>query len=151
MFSKADQVQDVAEKKRILQQITSTPSVSPEQRKNAADMLQGLAGPEPTTPTNPTGGAGTYVPPNPNYGGSSGGATATTTTAKTSDPPAGQTAPPPPGQFDEAAIRRSIEGKVWSGKASEHEIRTLIAICKHQQDVACKTRAQAMLKKAQGG
>jgi ABC transport system ATP-binding/permease protein len=155
MFSKVDQVQDVAEKKRILQQITSTPSVSPDQRKNAADMLQGLAGPEPTTPTNPTGGTGAYVPPNPNYGGSSGGssggATATTTTAKTSDPPTGPTTPPPPGQFDEAAIRRGIEGKVWSGKASEHEIRTLIAICKHQQDMACKTRAQAMLKKAQGG
>ena len=47
-------------------------------------------------------------------------------------------------------MRRGIEGKVWSGKASEQEIRLLIAICRHQRDTACKDRANAMLKQKLG-
>ena len=147
MFSKLDTMSDASEKKRVLQQIASTPSVSAEQRKKAADMLQGLAGPEPTVkePTAPVG-AGPYVPPNPG-----GGGTATTPTPKTAEPTSSPTAPPPPGQLDEAALRRGIEGKVWSGKASEQEIKLLIAICKHQGDQACRSRAVGMLKQKQGG
>lgn len=155
MFSKADQIQDVAEKKRILQEITKAQSVSADQRKKAADMLQGLAGPEPTTPT-PIPGGGTFVPQNGgSFGGSSGGSSggaAGTPTAKATDTGASTapTAPPPPGQLDEAAMRRGIEGKVWSGKATEQEIRLLIAICRHQRDTACKDRANAMLKQKLG-
>ncbi|MDC0747828.1 FHA domain-containing protein [Polyangium mundeleinium] len=156
MFSKADQLEDVAEKKRILQQIASTPSVSADQRKKAADLLHALAGPEPTSPT-PNNGGGSYVPPNPGGGsfnnGSTGGATGGATPAKSAEPTATTTttAPPPPGQFDEAAIRKGLEPRVWSGKASEADIKMLIAICRHQRDTACKDRAIAMLKQKQGG
>jgi serine/threonine protein kinase len=57
--------------------------------------------------------------------------------------------PPQPGTIDEAAIRKAIEGKVWSGKASVEEIRLLGAICRHQKDMACKERASEMLKQKQ--
>jgi ABC transport system ATP-binding/permease protein len=151
MFGKVEQQSDPVEKKRTLQQILQTPSVSPEQRKKAVEMLGTLGGPEPTinTPTNnppPVTGGG-FVP------SSSGGSGSSTATAKTSEPttPTGATAPPPPGQLDEAALRKGIEGKVWSGKANEQEIKLLIAICKHQRDMACRDRALAMLKQKQGG
>ncbi|HRI70496.1 MAG TPA: FHA domain-containing protein [Polyangium sp.] len=152
MFSKVEQQSDPAEKKRTLQQILQTPSVSPEQRKKAVEMLGTLGGPEPTVappvnnPPPPTGGG--FVP---SSSGGSGSSTATAKTAETATPPAGGTAPPPPGQLDEAALRKGIEGKVWSGKANEQEIKLLIAICKHQRDMACRDRALAMLKQKQGG
>jgi len=148
-FQKVNETTDINEKKRILQEIASTPSVSPDQRKQAADLLQSFVGPEPTTPTNPTGG-GTYVPPI-NNGGSSGGAAAGTTTGKSNDTPSTPTTPPPPGQFDQSAMRKSLEPKVWSGKASEDEIKLLIALCKHDHDAVCKARASAILKQKQGG
>lgn len=152
MFSKVEQQSDPAEKKRTLQQILQTPSVSPEQRKKAVEMLGTLGGPEPTAappPNNPppaTGGG--FVP---STSGGSGSSTTTAKTAETATPPTGATAPPPPGQLDEAQLRKGIEGKVWSGKASEAEIKLLIAICKHQRDMACRDRALAMLKQKQGG
>lgn len=151
MFSKAEQ-QDATEKKRTLQQIASTPSVSAEQRKKAVDMLTAMgvaAEPPPPPPPPPNPGGGGFVPSSSGNSGSSN----TTATAKTSEPTTttGPTAPPPPGQLDEAALRRGIEGKVWSGRASEQEIKLLIAICKHQRDMACRDRAVAMLKQKQGG
>ncbi len=152
MFSKVDQLEDVAEKKRILQQIASTPSVSADQRKKAADLLHGLAGPDPTTPP-PQQGGGTYVPPNPGGGTFNGGSSGGASTVKTSEPTSTPTvtAPPEPGQLNEAAMRKSLEPRVWSGKASEGDIKMLIAICRHQRDSACKDRAIAMLKQKQGG
>jgi pSer/pThr/pTyr-binding forkhead associated (FHA) protein len=150
MFGKVEDFTDPAEKKRILQQILQTPSVSPEQRKKAVEMLGTLGGPEPTVAPQinnaPITGGG-FVP------SSSGGSGSSTATAKTAEPTAttGPTAPPPPGQLDESALRKGVEGKVWSGKASEAEIKLLIAICKHQRDMACRDRAVAMLKQKQGG
>ena len=146
MFSKAEQ-QDAAEKKRTLQTIASTPSVSADQRKKAVDMLTAMGVTEPTVPPPPTVGGG-YVPSSSGGSGSS-----TTTTSKTSEPTAttAPTAPPVPGQLDEDKLRKGIEGKVWSGRASEQEIKLLIAICKHQRDMACRDRALAMLKQKQGG
>ncbi|MDI1483435.1 serine/threonine protein kinase [Polyangium sp. y55x31] len=51
---------------------------------------------------------------------------------------------------DESAMRKQLEPKVWSGRATEQEIRLLIAICKHQRDQGCRDRAVAMLKQKQG-
>lgn len=45
-----------------------------------------------------------------------------------------------------AALRAKLEPKVWSGKASADEIRMLKALCKEQEDRACRDRAAAMLK-----
>lgn len=48
--------------------------------------------------------------------------------------------------LDEAAMRRSIEKKVWAGRGSIEEIRMLKAICSHQRDLPCRDKAAAMLK-----
>jgi ABC transport system ATP-binding/permease protein len=153
MFSKAEHASDSAEKRRTLQQIASTPSVDADRRKHAADMLQSVAGPEPTPGVNAPQG-GPYVAPNPGGGGtttSAGGATpsGSASASKSADPATSPSVPPAPGNLDEAAMRRGIEGKVWSGKASVEEIKLLIAICKHQRDQACREKANAMLKQKQ--
>jgi hypothetical protein len=67
------------------------------------------------------------------------------TTQKTADPPPAPVGGPP----DEAAMRRSLEPKVWGGRASVEEIRLLKAICSHMGDRACRDRANAMLKQKQ--
>ena len=52
---------------------------------------------------------------------------------------------------DEAAIRKSLEPKVWSGKGSRADITMLKVICMHMGDRPCRDRADAMLKaKAEG-
>lgn len=51
-----------------------------------------------------------------------------------------------PGSFDEAAQRRALEARVWSGVATEAEIRMLRAICSHQGDIPCRDRATQMLR-----
>ncbi|MDC0744425.1 serine/threonine protein kinase [Polyangium mundeleinium] len=51
--------------------------------------------------------------------------------------------------YDESAMRRQLEPKVWSGRATEREIKLLIAICRHQRDQGCRTRATAALKQQQ--
>ncbi|UQA57129.1 serine/threonine protein kinase [Polyangium aurulentum] len=47
---------------------------------------------------------------------------------------------------DEAAMRRQLEPKVWSGRATEQEIKLLVAICRHQRDLPCRDRAIAILR-----
>jgi hypothetical protein len=47
----------------------------------------------------------------------------------------------------EAAMRKMLEPKAWSGKASADEIRLLKSICAHQGDLACRDRAEALLSK----
>ncbi|TKC93704.1 hypothetical protein [Polyangium fumosum] len=51
----------------------------------------------------------------------------------------------PAGQFDEAAMRRSLERRVGSGTATEPDIKLLVAICRHQRDADCVGRATSML------
>jgi len=153
MFSKAEHATDVADKRRALQQIASTSTVDADRRKKATEMLQSpsLAGPEPTANPSPNPGGG-YVAPNPGGAPPGGGGTTGTGTAtpsKTSEPTSTTTLPPQPGTIDEAAIRKGIENKVWSGKATIDEIKMLIAICKHQKDQVCRDRANAMLKQKQ--
>ena len=80
-------------------------------------------------------------------GASRGPSQPSQTQTKTSAPTESSTgASVNPSGIDEAAIRRGLEGKVWSGKASLDEIRMLKAICSHMGDRACRDRAAAMLK-----
>jgi serine/threonine protein kinase len=133
-FSKAEVLADLVGKRRILMQIAATPSIGLEQRKRALDMLQTLA--EPASSTAPPAGEASPTAPS--------------TREKhlvEAAPTSSNGEPPPPGQVDEVQIRRGIEGKVWSGKANEQEIKLLIAICKHQRDIPCRDRAVAMLQK----
>jgi pSer/pThr/pTyr-binding forkhead associated (FHA) protein len=139
MFKKVEAAADTAEKRALLKQINGTPSVDPERRKKAADMLREIDAkePPPVVPTS-TGPVPTYTGPVPGV----------TNTAPT---PVANTAPPagavPQGLADEDAKRRALEPKVWSGKASVDEIRMLKALCSHLQNRECRDRAGAMLKK----
>lgn len=162
MFARADQSPEAVDKRQLLQAIASTPTVDGDRRKKAADMIQALTAAEPQRPQpmqqNPGGTAPWQPPVQP--GSSDPGSPATgspgspqppsaPTTAKpetTTTPPVTGNAPP-----NEAAIRRSLEPKVWGGKASIDEIRMLKAICSHMGDRACRDRANAMLKQKQSG
>jgi hypothetical protein len=48
---------------------------------------------------------------------------------------------------DEEALRRQLEPKVWSGRASIGEMKMLKAICSHLGDHACRDRAAAEIAK----
>lgn len=65
------------------------------------------------------------------------------------DPPPAAAAPAAPSdpskELDEYALRRSLEPKVWSGRASVEEIRLLRVLCSHQGDMECRVRAASML------
>ncbi len=51
------------------------------------------------------------------------------------------------GPLDEVALRRELEVKVAERKATLDELKTLKAICAHQQDDACVQRAQKLAQK----
>lgn len=140
IFGKVDQESASAEKKKLLKEITATPTVDAERRKKAADKLREVEAAEPPPPP----------PPQPVYNGPAptGNADAT---AKPG-PSVTVVAPlPAQGPPDEDAMRKQLEPKVWSGKASESEIKMLRAICSHLGNRSCRDRASAMLKKKQEG
>lgn len=143
MFDKADKATDPAEKKHILGSIMTTPSVDAEQRKKAAELHNQIQTPEPTVKA-PVGG-----PYSPTGGGPSNTEPTTTTTATTTAVVKPIDSPPAPGLSEEAIMRKSLEPKVFGGRASEQEVRLLKAICSHMQDRACRDRAGAILKKMQ--
>ena len=137
LFAKADKASDPDEKRKLLTQITSTGTVDGQRRAKALDLLNQLdaVSPPPTAKPvfNGVAMAGT-------------GAVAAPPT-KTAEPtPTPVSAPPAPGAPDEAAIRKSLEPKVWAGKGSINDIKMLKAICSHMGDRACRDRAGAMLK-----
>jgi pSer/pThr/pTyr-binding forkhead associated (FHA) protein len=142
LFKKADEAKSNDEKRAFLKQIPPNTYVDKERREKAITLI-GTLPPEPP-PLPVGGGPGPAVGPGP--------ATATTASAEptTTKSAAATTATgasgPPQGAFDESAMRKNLEGKVWSGKASVEEIRMLKAICSHQGDRACRERANAMLK-----
>lgn len=141
IFEKANQATDPLEKRRLLNQIMQTPSVDAEQRRKAAQLAGEIQVPEPTQkPVGPGpgqmgGGSNPYDPAPPT----------TAAPPKTADTPPAPAGGPP----DEAAMRRSLEPKVWGGRASLEEIRLLKAICSHMGDRACRDRANQMLKQKQ--
>lgn len=145
MFQKADKATDPAEKKRILGEIMTTPSVDAEQRKKAAELHNQIQAAEPTVkapvgPYSPTGGGPSNTEP------STTGTTAPSTLPSVKPIDGTSKAP---GISEEAAMRKSLEPKVFSGKATEQEVRLLKAICSHMEDRNCRDKASAILKKMQ--
>ncbi len=82
---------------------------------------------------------------------------------QTSQPASPGTAPPTPtasstrgdpsklvleGNDGESRARKALEPKVWSGRGTVEDIQMLRAICRHQRDQACVTRANALLQEA---
>jgi hypothetical protein len=55
----------------------------------------------------------------------------------------------PQGPPDEAAMRRSLEPKMNSGRATLDDLKMLKAICSHMGDSACRDRAKAAIKAKQ--
>ncbi len=163
LFAQVEQVEDLAEKRKLLNQIATTPSVDAERRKKALQMMSAIDakmneqkdpravplnnGPVPTS----TRATDPYGDPTAPSTATSPPAATTGAVAKTDTTSTSGGALPPQGPPDEAAMRRAIEGKVWSGKASADEIRMLRAICSHMGDKACRDRATAMLKQKEQG
>jgi pSer/pThr/pTyr-binding forkhead associated (FHA) protein len=138
LFAKADKATDPDEKRKILTQITSTGTVDAQRRAKALELLNQLDAISPPPTAKPVFAGG----PAP-----VGTAAATAAPVKTAEPtPVAVTPPPAPGAPDEAAIRKSLEPKVWAGKGSINDIKMLKAICSHMGDRACRDRAAAMLK-----
>jgi pSer/pThr/pTyr-binding forkhead associated (FHA) protein len=173
MFDRADASADVADKRRLLQEIAASETVDKDTRKKAADLLAAVSTetPPPAIPT-ATGGTppevvaaatsdrpstreppatpppNTTAPPTPTAAAATAAKTATPSTPAAASPTAASPAAAPALSSYEKQ-RRALEPRVWSGKATEEEIRLLKAICSHMGDHACRNRAQAMLKQKQ--
>ncbi|MDI3290382.1 serine/threonine protein kinase [Polyangium sp. 15x6] len=118
---------------------------SPErQDPGAADPSPAIARVESTTPP-PEPEGSVNVPPAP-----SGSVVNGETTTKTTPSPSPSSNTRVYTNDEESVMRRQLEPKVWSGRATEQDIKLLIAICRHQRDQGCRDRAIAMLKQKQG-
>lgn len=168
MFDRADASAEVADKRRLLQEIAASETVDKDTRKRAADMLAAVTteAPPPAIPT-ATGGTPPEVvaaatgdrpvtreppaTPAPNTTASPTPAATAATAAKTATPatPTASSPAATPALSSYEKQRRALEPKVWGGRATEEEIRLLKAICSHMGDHACRNRAQAMLKQKQ--
>jgi len=141
-FTEVDAAPDAKQKKVILKEIAATDSVDAKTRTKAAEMIRDIEAKEPPPPPEPVQRPqGTFNP-----GGSSGTPAATQEPAKTVVAPLPAQGPP-----NEEQMRRSLEPRVWGGRASVDEIRMLKAICSHMGDHACRNRAAEMLRKKQEG
>jgi pSer/pThr/pTyr-binding forkhead associated (FHA) protein len=142
IFEKVDATDDVKEKRRLLNEISDTTTVSAEKRKQAAEAVLALGPPEEDRPVRrpPTSSGGGPVPPR---------ATGPVPSATASAAPSATTpAKPPKGdeRFDEKAQKRALYGKAVAGRASEGELRMLKAICMNDGDRACRNMAVQRLK-----
>jgi hypothetical protein len=139
MFRRVDDTPDGAEKKRLLKEINTTPSVDAGRRKRAADMIADIEAKEPPPPVPQP----LYFPSPPTTSSPNGSASAKV------DPNSVPTGVIPQGLTAEDQQRKVLEPKVFGGKATLEEIRLLKAICSHLGNRDCRDRASAMLKKKQ--
>jgi pSer/pThr/pTyr-binding forkhead associated (FHA) protein len=166
MFARAATSTDLARRRSLLEQVSSAPLVDAERRKRAADMITQMdtdgtdIGSLPVAEVK-TKDAGAMLAPNP-FDGTSKPPAATTKPAGTTPPATTTPAAATTGatadnareailnkEDGEARARRMLEPKVWSGRASEEEIKMLRAICRHQRDSACVQKCSALLKAKQ--
>ncbi len=140
MFTRVDEASDRNEKKRLLREITATPSVDPERRTKAAAMLKDIEAKEAKEAEEAKARA------NPGPVGTGPLPTASATAAPGSTvivvPKGTQQAPP-----DEEALRKALEPKMNSGRASLDELKMLKAICSHLGNRQCRDRAAAEIRK----
>lgn len=150
VFSKVEQTKAVKEKRALLMEIQGNGAVDTERRQRAADMLLEL-GPDPDAPPVAQPGGPIVKRPTNTSRTTPYDTPPRSTATKTESPTKTPTKAPAPGdtKYDENAQRRALEAKVWSGNASEAEIRMLRAICSNQGDRACRNRAHQMLKQKQ--
>lgn len=78
---------------------------------------------------------------------SSGSTTAKKTAAAATTAAPTTNTPDPTSQDGEMKMRRLLEGKMNAGKATKDDLRMLKAICQHQSDSVCKSKAVAAMAK----
>jgi ABC transport system ATP-binding/permease protein len=164
VLARADQEQDVAAKRTLLNSVAQATTVDGARRRSAADKLKEVdylgtdihelprANKTPTAPQ----------PAPPPVDLPSAAAPKVTRPVLAADPWSTPPAAPPraaasdpatsraadlalEGRDGEARARAQLEPKVWNGRATPEEIRMLRAICKHMGDRPCSDRAAALL------
>ncbi|EYF06053.1 FHA domain-containing protein [Chondromyces apiculatus] len=143
-----DKALSTSQRYELLASVAGTQTVDAAMRDRAIDLMAKVIEEDPSLPpVNPAirgsrlpggGGTNSYVPqpvPQPVQ-------TSVSSPTKIVDPPAANV----PEMSGYAAQRKSLEPKVWGGRASVEEIKMLRAICNHMGDKACRDRAGAMLK-----
>lgn len=175
MFALAATTSDPPKRRAVLEQISSAPLVDAERRKRAADMITQMdtggtdIGSLPVADNKAKDAGKTDSLPNglaPNPFDDEPPAATTNATAAAAPPAATKTSAPSSTNgktagdkareavLDDnkdtsdryAAARRSLEPRVWSGRATVDEIKMLRAICRQQRDSACASRCTALLK-----
>ncbi len=156
MFEKVEGASDVTDKRKLLHEIASTPTVDAARRKKATNMIQELdtASPDPSAP--PSGsapGASSGVVddvPAPSSGSGAPGPTPQSPGVPPTKPPE----PTPSASSDprdqalkapEATMNALIK-KMQSGTASEQELRLLRGLCAQLGNRSCWSAASAALK-----
>jgi pSer/pThr/pTyr-binding forkhead associated (FHA) protein len=158
VLDRAQNEADVTRKRAMLQQVSNALTADPAQRKTAADLLQALADMPSSDPNQlpiaTTRDAGTKYDAGalkydagarPVYD-----AGATAATASTARPLPTSTDLEKEGQLaltQRDMAKKSLEGKVYSGRASTDEIRLLKSLCKEVGDRNCVEMCRKMLDK----
>ena len=141
-FQQVDGAPDNAKKKSILKEISTTDTVDGKQRIKATEALRAIDAQERAAAEASAKAAEKAAPlvGGPNPGGGSG---------EIAPAPTGKSAVvpnlPAQGPPDEAAMRRGLEPKMRSGRASIDELKMLKAICSHMGDSACRDAAKAAI------
>ncbi len=167
LFRAADEATEPSEKKDAWTKIAGSPGVDNDRRRKASDLLtkltEGSAKPDATktidldTPStvakkdppvaDPTAKPDATKPDATKPDATKPDATKPDATKPDKPKPEGAKADDDvTSKAGEARLRKQLEGKVFSGKGTPDEIKMLRAICKHQGDSACASRAGAMLK-----
>ena len=165
VLARADQEQDVAAKRMLLNSVAQATTVDRERRRSAADKLKEVdylgtdihelpkvnkpapampaaAAPPPPDPIPPSAPKA----PRPVLAADPWSTPPATHAAGGSEPPSSRASDLAlEGRDGEARARAQLEPKVWNGRATPEEIRMLRAICKHMGDRPCSDRAAALL------
>ena len=173
MFAQAATTSDLPKRRKILEQVSSAPMVDAERRKRAADMITQMdtggtdigslpvAAHKVKDAGKPSEQPEKVLAPNP-FADENDSTPAATKPSNTARPAAAVPTSTKKSGFDKASeevldkdkdtsdryssARRSLEPRVWSGRATVDEIKMLRAICRAQKDSACVGKCTALLK-----
>jgi pSer/pThr/pTyr-binding forkhead associated (FHA) protein len=169
VLARADQEQDVAAKRVLLNSVAQATTVDGARRRSAADKLKDVdylgtdihelpkankpAAPQPAAAAPPPPALDPLPAPAPKPARPVLAADPWSTPPSAHSPAAAAGDGPNSraadlaleGRDGEARARAQLEPKVWNGRATPEEIRMLRAICKHMGDRPCSDRAAALL------
>jgi pSer/pThr/pTyr-binding forkhead associated (FHA) protein len=167
VLARAGREPDAPTKRALYQRVAQAMSVDAERRKLAADRLQDLDSSGRTVAADPMALPPMAVKPRPDdlvaRQETSRKAAAPTPDAVLPLASATSSSHPAPGSVDDRVrqlalagtpdskvqLRQELEPRVYSGHASEAEVRLLISTCKDLSDKACVQQARAALKQTE--